>query len=190
MSCEVWTELAESGERLLREGSPEREAAERHFRSCPRCARRAFLLDPSWAVSREASSAEDSGRLPRAELVDLERKILDAGRLQALDGSVRRGRRSIRGAAAAVLAAVVLAGGALLGTNGWSWRVLAPDVAQSAVPGSLSVAPGERRDLFGSAAVQVSLPVIGSLAPEAARVYDLGQDDFALVMVVHETLDL
>jgi hypothetical protein len=36
----------------------------------------------------------------------------------------------------------------------------------------------------------LSWPAVGSVAPAAARVYDLGQQDFALVMVVHETLDL
>lgn len=191
MSCAHWSVLVRQDERLLREGSAEREAAERHFRACPSCAERAFLLDPSWAVARESSSPAVTAEVPRVEILELERKILDAGRFRDLEGSVRRAPLSMRVAAAAALAAVLLAGGVLLGTNGWSWRtdLTGPQDAPASV-GSPAI-PIDARDFFAdAAAVQLSLPAVGSLAPEAARIYDLGQDDFALVMVVHETLDL
>lgn len=195
MSCESWSELLAHGERLLWEGSPERQAAERHFRSCPSCAERAFLLDPSWSVRRwtrssESRSLEDSS-YRSSEIAELKGKILEAGRMREFEGSVRRAPVSIRAAAAAALLAVLLAGGALLRTSGGAWQAKDDGNSEASVRGSGSTLPVAVRDsLFSAAAVELSLPAVGFLAPAAARVYDLGQEDFALVMVVHETLDL
>lgn len=201
MSCETWNELASYADRLLREGSPERSSAERHFARCPSCAERAFLLDPSWAISRttrttrttrtnrlEPSESSEpsapSAPLERAsfgsrEIADLKRAVLEAGRIRVVEGAVHRRRAGMRVAIAAAVLSVLLAGGALLRTIGPDTKI---EVITSAAEDEFFAVSG--------VAVDLSLPALGSLVPAAARVYDFGQEDFALVMVVHETLDL
>ena len=154
MSCESWSELLEQGQRLLWEGSPERRSAEQHFRSCPDCAERAFLLDPSWSVRRwtrssesesESRSHEDSS-YRGSEIAELKDKILEAGRMLEFEGSVRRAPVSIRAAAAAALLAILLAGGALLRTNGWSWQAEDDGNSEASVRGNGSTLPVAVRD--------------------------------------------
>lgn len=81
-------------------------------------------------------------------------------------------------AAAALTLSIVIAGGALLQSTGPFRRPAEPVLtAGETVPRSWD-------------AGQPSPQAVSSLLPAAARVYDLGQEDFALVMVVDETLDL
>ncbi len=193
MSCEVWDELASHGERLLQEGSPERSRAERHFARCSACAERAFLLDPSWAVRRLDRSGElhelERASFGEDEIAELKRDVLEAGRIRDVESTVRSHRRFTRVVVAAALFAVVVAGGALMRTAGDFW---APSSSRSTSFTAETIAPPRSSELLptSGASIDLSLPSVGSLAPSAARVYDLGQEDFALVMVVHETLDL
>ncbi len=198
MSCETWNELASYADRLLREGSPERLSAERHFARCPSCAERAFLLDPSWAVSRttrttrtnrleppeSSEPSAPSAPLERAsfgsrEIADLKRAVLEAGRIRVVEGAVHRRRAGMRVAIAAAVLSVLVAGGALLRTIGPETKIEV-------------ITPAAEEEFFAvsEVALDLSLPTLGSLVPAAARVYDFGQEDFAFVMVVHETLDL
>ncbi len=192
MSCDTWNELASFADRLLREGSPERSLAERHFARCPSCAERAFLLDPSWAVSRtnrlgqsqqaeptEPSDLAETTSFGSREIADLKRIVLEAGRIRAVEGSVHQRPTGRRIAIAAAVLLVLVAGGAL-------FRTIGPATKTEVIT------PAAAEDFFSisAPAVDLSLPAVGSLAPAAARVYDFGQEDFALVMVVHETLDL
>ena len=177
MSCAVWSELVEAGDELLREGSPVRLRAESHFAECPACARRAYLLDPGWAV-RGLGPA----RFSTEETAELERKILDSTRVLGL-GKEMRLERSGRRRAGVLAAGVVIA---LATTAGLSLR---RGAGEAPAPPPVSAAV----ELFGadrSGSTVQSLPRLGGLQPAEARVYELGQKDFALVMVVHETLDL
>ena len=208
MSCETWNELASYADRLLWEGSPERLSAERHFARCPSCAERAFLLDPSWAVSRttrtnrleRSESSEPSALSAPAdppewagfgsrEIADLKRNVLEAGRIRAVEGAVHKRRAGMRVAIAAALLSVLVAGGALLRTIGPFRAAIAPESMATKAEG---IAPAAEEEFFAvsEVALDLSLPTLGSLVPAAARVYDFGQEDFAFVMVVHETLDL
>lgn len=184
MSCETWQELVEQGDLLLCEDSRERLAAQRHFRSCPSCAERAYLLDPGWAVRRSVTQMPGE-----AEIAELKRSILAAGRTRELESAVRGAPSRVRVAAAIALFSVVIAAGALIRVGGPAKPTArvsnTENVAVETVPASVAATASA----FGTVS-ELSLPAIGSLAPSAARVYDLGQEDFALVMVVHETLDL
>jgi hypothetical protein len=184
LSCETWSELVSKGERLLREGSPERLWAERHFSHCPSCAERAFLLDPSWALNRLEKQS-----FTHAEIASLKLSLLEAGRLREVESSVRPRRRAIQAAAALAVLTLVVAGGV-------RWRIAGSFGAsgESQVSGTVTearapTALGERSRAVVTG-VDLSRPTVGSVAPAAARVYDFGQEDFSLVMVVHETLDL
>jgi len=205
VSCETWNELASYADRLLWEGSPERLSAERHFARCPSCAERAFLLDPSWAVSRttrtnrleRSESSEPSApsdppertSFGSREIADLKRDVLEAGRIRAVEGAVHKRRAGMRVAIAAALLSVLVAGGALLRTIGPFRAAIAPESMATKAAG---IAPAAEEEFFAvsEVALDLSLPTLGSLVPAAARVYDFGQEDFAFVMVVHETLDL
>jgi len=209
VSCETWNELASYADRLLREGSPERLSAERHFARCPSCAERAFLLDPSWAVNRTTRTSRRTNRWQRSEssepsapsdppertsfgsreIADLKRDVLEAGRIRAVEGAVHKRRAGMRVAIAAALLSVLVAGGALLRTIGPFRAAIAPESMATKAAG---IAPAAEEEFFAvsEVALDLSLPTLGSLVPAAARVYDFGQEDFAFVMVVHETLDL
>lgn len=177
MSCRVWEELAAAGEAVLREDAPERLRAEAHFRECPSCAEKAFLLDPSWAV-RKLPAPEFGAE----DLAEIQRSLARAERMRGVErrfGTRHPGRRI---AAAAVLVALLGVAGIL------SDRSNSVEVADS---GGFLVKPGaEGRQGDPADELELSLPAIGSLAPETARIYELGEEEFALVMVVHETLDL
>ncbi len=180
MSCAIWRELAASGEALLREGSPERARAEGHFATCASCAERAFLLDPSWAVRR----LPDAG-FTAAEIARLERSLGDAGRLREIEGAIAPVRRGWRAAAVGGLLALGTMAGLLSIRSGADRTAESPGAPEARLQAAAEAAPQEAGGRAG-----VSLPAIGAVAPAAARVYELGEDDFALVMVVHETLDL
>jgi len=191
VSCETWSELASLGESLLMEGSPERERAQRHFERCPSCAGMAYLLDPSWAL-RGSERSPRLGRLEQtgfseSEISILKRDVLESGRMREVEVSVRPRRDRFHAAIAVGLLLVVAVGAALLRTGD------SLTVVDSGAPGSTEATVAARRGEVLSIPADragLSLPVLGSVAPAAARVYDFGQEDFALVMVVHETLDL
>lgn len=174
MSCKVWNELASAGEALLREESPERLRAEQHLAVCSSCAERAFLLDPSWAVRRSFGQVFEA-----SEITELKRSVTKAGRLLDIERTVAPRRRWVRAAAIAVLVAMAAVAGIVSSRT---------DSARTETQVQVPEAPRPVR--LSADGVDASLPVIGSLAPAAARVYELGEEEFALVMVVHETLDL
>lgn len=182
MSCDVWEDLCASGEALLVEDSAERIRAERHFEVCSLCAGRAFLLDPSWAVRNSAALdfAPD-------ELNELKHRLADAGRFRELERSVTaRGGRALAASVAVVAALAVVAGVMSMRSDSTVTqdRVVAENRAQveASAPGD---GAGDTRP-----GTSLSVSAIGSVVPAAARVYEIGEEDFALVMVVHESLDL
>ncbi|MFQ5526026.1 MAG: hypothetical protein ACE5GX_07155 [Thermoanaerobaculia bacterium] len=180
MSCPVWEDLAASADELLQESSPERLRAERHFRECPECAGKAFLLDPSWAVRRMDDSEFDA-----KEISELQEELVESGRIRALDRRVGSRAARWRIAAAAALIALAAVAGMLANRSSVVSTAAVADPIDTVEP----TRAAEVRTV-DSGLADVSLPAIGSLAPAAARVYEIGEEDFALVMVVHETLDL
>lgn len=95
MTCSTWSRLVSQGAILLREASPERAAAQQHFASCPECARKAFLLDPSWALRRPdgTESPRDPG-FSASEVADLEKSVLGVG--ESCESTERRVARVAR----------------------------------------------------------------------------------------------
>jgi hypothetical protein len=186
--------MVAQGSSLLRDGSPERASAEAHFAACPECAQRAFLLDPGWALRRPGR--EDSTPVPgfaASEIAELENSILSGGRMLRIEETATLRVPAANFAVAALVLAIVGVGAVLLQSTGLSRDPLEPDAsgAFAGAPGApafQSVAPPSA-DVAREVA-EPWLPAVGSLQPAAARVYDLGQEDFALVMVVDETLDL
>ena len=184
MSCPVWSELNRAGDELLREGSKVRLRAEKHFTECACCADRAYLLDPSWAV-RRLGPVEFSGD----EAADLGRSILEGARLRRIDREVASRPPESSRSTLRQRAGMVAAGGALLFAAA-SGLVLRPSGGEKSAE---SLIQGTQVDVFAPVVkprTQQWLPRIGELTPAEARVYELGQKEFALVMVVHETLDL
>lgn len=184
MSCRTWNELTALGDALLVEDSTERARAESHFESCPACAERAFLLDPGWAL-RRSPAADFSG----AEIEELELRSLRAGRLRDIERSVGAGRwRSLAATVAIAIGLAAVAGVMSLRTQTPPTPAPLASLAQEAPV----AAAGE---FFEPAQPTLESPgpsasAIGSVAPAAARVYEIGGEDVDLVMVVHETLDL
>ncbi|MBT8491428.1 MAG: zf-HC2 domain-containing protein [Deltaproteobacteria bacterium] len=188
MTCATWQELTSSGARLLREGSPERQAAERHLAGCPECSERAFLLDPSWAVRPIGSECRSpSEGFSGDEIEALKRSVLEGGRIRTVEDRVRRKRFAVNASVAAVLACALLAGGVLMrsarpGDGAVGFDAMSPAAGGAQPSGIDSAVP--------SSVGGPSAPAVASLVQGAARVYDLGQPDFTLVMVVDETLDI
>ena len=179
MTCSTWSRLVSQGESLLREASPERDAAELHFASCSECAQKAFLLDPSWALRRPgATGPKGEAGFSSSEIADLEKIVLGGRRLLRIDGAARREVRAVSLAAAALTLSIVVAGAAM-------FQYTRP-FRRPAEPVATAAETTPRSWDAGGPAPQA----VGSVLPAAARVYDLGQEDFALVMVVDETLDL
>lgn len=177
MSCRTWHELIALGDSLLVEDSPERARALGHFESCPACAERSFLLDPGWSLRRSPDAAFSS-----EEIEELELRSLREGRLRDLERSVGAGRwRSLAAAAVVAVGVAAIAGVMSLRTD--APKALNPEAAVAAEGLFEPVEPNIE-------APGLSVSAIGSVAPAAARVYEIGGEDFALVMVVHETLDL
>lgn len=175
MSCSRWKELTEAGSELLREGSSVRRRAERHFATCAECAEKSYLLDSSWAV-RRLSAPE----FPQSEIDQLATRATEAMRLRTIDDRMDQPATTVRRVAIiAALLVVTLFTGA---------RLFVPqNAAEPELPAGTAA-----QFLSGPAENQARSMSVGTggLEPTEARVYELRQREFALVMVVHETLDL
>jgi hypothetical protein len=169
MSCALSTKLREQPEAFLVEDSPERLWGLRHAEECPACRRALLRLDPTLAVAPSVPEFESR------EVESLKAGVLNAKRLREMEAS---SGRSIRGSQ--IAAAVTLIA---------SLALLLPGQLEETGGGSGNGQTELSRALTPSAA-EVSLPAVETLDLPRARVYELGDEDFSVVMIVDESLDL
>jgi hypothetical protein len=170
MSCALSRKLREHPDALLVEGSPERRWGLRHAEECPACRRTLLRLDPTLAVAAPSVPEFDS-----REVESLKAGVLNAKRLREMEAF---SGRSIRGSQVAA-AVTLIASLALL------------------LPGQLEETGGGRGDaqtelsrILAPSVAEISLPAVETLDLPLARVYELGEEDFSVVMIVDESLDL
>lgn len=173
MSCPKWHALLER----RAAGPPPREWPEavRHLRDCADCRRRALALDPTLLFVAEPP-LEVSDR----EVETIRRNVAALCRARRVerDCESRRGRLA-RPAAAAIVGAVLL----LLPTH----------TARPPIPsGFLQQAAGGATPFVveSTSASEAPAPVLEQLDRRSARVYQFGEEDLSVVMVVDETFDI
>lgn len=166
MSCPDWRSLVAARERdphVLGTDPPGWSEALDHLDRCPGCAGEALALDPLLVFRR----------LPRTEPKPGEVEAL-ATEVLAL---VRAGRRAER----------------LPRRSGW-WRGVAAAALVAAAlalePGAGGLRPVPGRVVATLAADLPTLPLLDGLEFPSARIYELGGDGLAVVMVVDESLDV
>ena len=169
MTCRFdWADLVAHRRTGSNEPAGWRGALE-HLRECGACRERALIEDPTLVfVAGEAVAVSEA---------EVEAMVADVGNLirareteRAADSS---GRRVWRYAAAAAAAAVM---------------VFLPTFSARQVTGTADTAqvgPAPGADLSESPA-----PMIEALDRPEARIYQLGEEDLSIVMVVHESLDV
>lgn len=170
MTCPDWTRLRDSGDDFLRPGAAARRAALEHAEDCGECRRQALLLDPSLAAAgvpiAEATVAEVDS------IVD---GVLAMRRLRRFEDTPPRRRVWGRLAAVACLTCAILLFAEETGDR---------SPGEPPVAGRLAPLLSEDYRLYGS------LPLVESLAPAEARIYQLGRDDFSVVWIVDESIEV
>ena len=169
MSCREWTRW-EGGDEFLRPGAPARRAALEHAADCPDCRRRALALDPSLAVAGLAVPEATPG-----EVEAIRANVLALRRMRDVE---RRPRK--RWARARLAAVACLTVGILLFAEETGERE----------PGGQAVSAGPALLLSEDYRLYGSLPLVESLEPAEARIYQLGRDDFSLVWIVDESIEV
>lgn len=169
MSCPDWRRLARDDD-FLRPATAPRRAALEHAATCPRCRREALRLDPSLAVA-DLPVAPASP----AEIDAIKDNVLALRRVRRVESEARPRRVRARWAAVAGLTVAAL--------------LFAPETGDRRPgegPAEARPAPllSEDYRLYGS------LPLVESLEPAEARVYQLGRDDFSLVWIVDESIEV
>lgn len=163
MSCLDWQSLLAARERDPGADPPGWPEALDHLDRCPGCAGEALALDPLLVFRRLPAPEPEAG-----EIEALEAEVL---------ALVRAGRRAER----------------LPRRSGW-WRGVAAAalvaVALALEPGAGGLRPGPGRAVATLAADLPTLPLLDGLEAPSARVYELGGDGMAVVMVVDESLDV
>lgn len=169
MRCPDWTLLAADDE-FLRPGTGARRAALEHAADCPACRREALRLDPSLAA---AGVAVDDAT--RAEIDAIKDGAMALCRMRRVERQSRPRRARVRLAAVACLTVLALLFAGETGDR-------SPD----------EVAPGDGPALLLSEDYRLygSLPLVESLAPAEARVYQIGREDFSLVWIVDESIEV
>ncbi|HNU82838.1 MAG: hypothetical protein GX178_12070 [Acidobacteria bacterium] len=163
MSCPDWQRLT-----ALRERDPDAEPpgwreALAHLDGCPACAAAALAADPLLVFRR----------LPRPAVREEEVAALGAEVLALVRAGRREARRPRRRGFWRGAAAAALVGAALL-----------------LEPGAGALRPGPGVTVAALAAEPAAPPLLDGLEASSARVYELGGDGLALVMVVDASLDV
>ena len=163
MSCPAWRDLLAARERDPGADPPGWAAALDHLDRCPGCAEEALARDPLLVFRRLPQP-----RVGADEVAALETEVLALVRAGRRAGRQPRRAGWWRGAAAAALLAGALllepGSGALRATPGAAVATLAADLP--------------------------ALPLLDGLETSSARIYELGGDGLAVVMVVDASLDV
>lgn len=189
MTCDFWRAHGKQRTDLLVDGSSGRLAASAHLEICPECRSRAFLLDPSWARLEEPNPD-----FSQTEIDETKRRILagrrlsdvaDVARVSDAEAAVSvssnpkstapRNTAWLRAAAiAASLGVLLMFGVSRRPPSSWAQRAV----------------PVPEQALSAAAGLVPNFSSIDPLLPTRARVYELGQADFSLVILVDESLDI
>lgn len=171
MSCPDWRRLAAARERDPFADPPGWTEARAHLADCAGCRREALAADPLLLFQRLAAGR---GGEERDEVLAMQQGVAALVRASRVAGRAAAGPR--RGVALRRVAAVALL---VLG-------VMALDGAPSP-QGRLAAG----RDAWVAAPPELpDQPLLDELDLAQARVYELGSDDMAVVMVVDATLDV
>ncbi len=197
MNCPAWPDLVARRDRGDSGAESAWDRALAHADGCADCAEEARAAEPlllfrALAGSDERDAGADAAASP-AEILEMKAAVATLRRASAADSHALRpvasrlgipvspaGRRAVSGVAAALLLAASL--------------VLLPGAGPVAVSEAPPVAP----------AVAVAVARVSTLASEAgrsaalldgpprpgARIYELRQEDLAVVMIVDESLDV
>ncbi len=172
-ACLDWGKVAREADRFLSEDSAERMRALRHVEECPSCRRAALRFDPTLAVTHLAPAEVES-----SDVEAVKRQVEAMRRVRAME----IGRR---GSGLAHAAAVIL----LLGVGFMFAGPVRDPNAPATLPQITANGPGSFFDA-GNRRSTASLAVVESISPSSARIYHLDQQDFPVVMIVDESIDL
>ena len=172
MSCPDWRSLV--AHRFAPDGREAADwpAARAHLEECPACRRRALALDPT-LVFAGLNRLQERAQPPSLDTDEIRRSLRTMRRTQAL--AARHSRLTLPGrvAAALVLAlAALLLGG--VPTGGPASEPAGAGFGYPWLPQSEVASP----------------PFVEAVGRPEARIYQLGQEDFSLVMIVDENLDV
>ncbi len=182
-SCQY---LAERGVQQLladRLSDPERERRQElveHLRACPACRQAAVEEDPTLVFS--LLEPEPMGE---EQLADIQSSVRTLRRSRAIDSSDRP--RSRVGGTTALVAASLLFVIALLPLTGGRRLEEQSEPVRDLVTEQHSLAEPEWQRWIDD---RTAPPMIEDLNRPDARVYQLTEEDLAVVMIVDETLDL
>ncbi len=188
MSCPDWRPLLAHRRAPDGEPPPEWAAALAHLEECDGCRRAAFALDPSLVFSRlaaaRAAGSALSARPDREETREIAAAVRMLVRARETESSLARPGRRRAGLAAAGL---VLAATLVLTTH-VARRTGLP--AGAAPRGPFVASAPALDELAPPAADEAEPSLVDALDRPQARIYQLGQDDLSVVMIVDESLDV
>lgn len=174
MSCPNWSELLEQRERADRGLPSGWSEAIGHLRGCGSCRSKAVRLDPTLLFS-----AQPTLQVTDAEVSDIVASVRTLRRARQAEEAVGEPRRRWGRFAAAAAAIFLL--------------VLLPNLTPRQAAPPLTDAPRLASEFVaspGSIVGEASAPVIEPLDLPLARIYQLGEEDLSVVMVVDESLDV
>lgn len=174
MSCPNWGELLERREHVDRELPSDWNSAIGHLRGCGSCRSEALQLDPTLLFSAQSTLEVTDAEV--SDIVSSVRTLRRSRQAEEAVGEPRRRWGRFAAAAAAVFLLVLL--------PNLTPRQAAPPLMESSRPTSEFVAAP--RSMVGDP----SAPVIEPLDLPFARIYQLGEEDLSVVMVVDESLDV
>lgn len=174
MSCPNWSELLEQREQAKQELPSDWSEAIGHLRGCRGCRSEALRLDPTLLFSTQPTL-----EVTDAEVSDIVASVRTLRRSRQTEEDVGEPRRRW-GRFAAAAAAIFL----LVLLPNLTPRQAAPPLTDSPRLASEFVAAP------GSIVGDLSAPVIEPLDLPLARIYQLGEEDLSVVMVVDESLDV
>ncbi len=190
MSCPDWRALVAHRWARDAEPPPEWAAALAHLEECDGCRRAALALDPSLVFSRLAGAGFDRSERSERSVHDEAREIAAGVRtlVRAREAERTLGRSSRPAARRAGLAAAALALGAALFLTTHASRHAGAPAAPARGP---FVAGAPALDEVAPPSAEAASPaLVDALDRPQARIYQLGQDDLSVVMIVDESLDV
>lgn len=178
--------LAEHGvqqplaERLSNPGRGRRQELVEHLRACPGCRQAAIEEDPTLVFSLLEPEPMDE-----EQLAAIQSAVRTLRRSRAIDSS-ERPRSKVGGTSAMVAASLLFVVALLPLTDGRRLEEQSERVGDSVTEQHSRAEPGWQRWIDD----RTTPPMIEDLNRPDARVYQLTEEDLAVVMIVDETLDL
>lgn len=177
MTCRDWTSYLEFRARRDGLAPADWRTAKEHLEGCPECREAALRVDPTLVFHRLPEIQQPSAQTVEA-MVDSVTQLVRARRVELRGIASTRPTKKFYFAASVLLAVgVLLMGGPLLPP--------VPETSLAQLDFGPTAPAGKSRQRAG-----IALPLVESLERSDARVYQLEEDDFSLVMIVAEGLDV